>query len=390
MTKAVKVVGVVALLVIGVILANKAGITKNSIRPLLPTGEAVRQELASNVEKQLFSLPDQDSIKTFADLNDYGSPRVLTFDDNGVLFTTLTGQGKVVALSDSDKNGQADSVKVVLENLTKPHGMEFFKDYLFIAEEQRVVRFNYDSKTLSASNPTPILALPADGGHFTRTIKIFDNKLYTSVGSSCNVCEEVDDRRSKILISDLDGSNVQTFTSGLRNTVFFVQAADGKLWGTEMGRDHLGDNLPPDEINVLRAGGNYGWPYCYGKKVYDSRFGRESSAYCESTVTSFFDLPAHVAPLGLAFTPDSFVNSNEASLLVSLHGSWNSSELVGYKVIKLTISGDQVVKVEDYLTGFLDSNNNVLGRPVDLVFDSENNLFVSDDKANLIYVLNNK
>lgn len=191
-----------------------------------------------------------------------------------------------------------------------------------------------------------------------------------------------------MLISDLDGSNIQVYATGLRNSVFFAFDKSGRLWGTDMGRDNLGDNLPPDELNIISIGSDYGWPYCYGKNVRDSKFfSGEKVTYCAATQETAYDFPAHVAPLGLAFINSAmFSAADQGDLLVAFHGSWNSSTPVGYKIVKLSILGNSVVGMSDFLDGWLQANG-VLGRPVDLVFDKAGALYISDDKAGVIYRL---
>lgn len=174
--------------------------------------------------------------------------------------------------------------------------------------------------------------------------------------------------------------NLRVFAKGLRNTVFFTFDGKGRIWGNDMGRDFLGDSLPPDELNIISEGKDYGWPYCYGDKVRDTKFQNgQQPDYCKDTQGPVFKYPAHVAPLGITF-------DGQGNIFASFHGSWNSSVPVGYKVVKLTLSGDNIVKSEDYVTGWL-KGQEVLGRPVDLIFDKNGNLYISDDKAGLIYVL---
>jgi len=327
------------------------------------------------------TIKDGYQIKVFANLE--GSmPRGLALDPNGVLFATVPARGRVIALPDKDKDGIADNVKTVLQRLNQPHGIVFNESNMYVAETGKVTKYEYDNANLFTGREETLFTLPAGGRHFTRTIRIIGQKIYTSVGSSCDTCRENDEKRAALLVSDLDGSNLRVFAKGLRNTVFFVEGDGGKIWGTDMGRDFLGDNLPPDEINIIEDGKDYGWPFCYGDKVRDANF--ESSFdpnYCGNTTQPAFKLPAHVAPLGLTF-----MNGN---LLVSLHGSWNSSVPVGYKVASFIVTGQNVISMEDFITGFIQGNN-VLGRPVDLIVDKDGRLFISDDKAGLIYIVTKK
>jgi glucose/arabinose dehydrogenase len=202
------------------------------------------------------------------------------------------------------------------------------------------------------------------------------------------VCREKDDKRSAILVSDLDGSDLNLFASGLRNTVFFDFDAQGRMWGNDMGRDFLGDDLPPDELNIIEAGRDYGWPYCYGKNVRDNKFDSGNTINCAESQGSTYDYPAHIAPLGVRFiNSEMFSEDSQDDLLSVFHGSWNSSTPVGYKIVKLDVSGKEVLEMEDFISGWLKKDGDVLGRPVDLIFDNEGYLYISDDKANIVYIL---
>lgn len=340
------------------------------IKGFLPQGSELTYPL---------TLPQGFAIGVFADLKG-GLPRVLAIDPNGNVVASLTGQGKVVALPDADGNGQADKIVEILTGLNKPHGIAFDGSFIYVAETDKLIRAEYNPSSLSVGPVQKLFELPGGGRHFTRTIGINGGKLYTSVGSSCDTCVETQPFRASILVSNLDGSGLRVFARGLRNTVFFAFDAQGRMWGTDMGRDFLGDNLPPDEINLIEDGKDYGWPYCYGAKVRDAKFKPgEQTSYCSATQEPVYQLPAHVAPLGLSF-------DGAGDLLVGLHGSWNSSTPVGYKIVKLPVLGGFPTGSEDYITGWLNGKE-VLGRPVDLIFDRRGHLLISDDKAGLIYIL---
>ena len=357
--------------------------TKKDIKNFLPQGADLSYPL---------QIPSGFRMGVFADLGS-GKPRVLTFDPNGVLFASATNEGRVAAMPDKNNDGIADGVINVLTGLNKPHGILFYGQHLYVAETDKVVRYLYDKNNFKTSGRQELFKLPAGAGHFTRTIKMIDNKLYTSIGSSCNVCAEKDEKRASIYVSKADGTNLKLFAKGLRNTVFFTADSSGRIWGNDMGRDNLGDNLPPDELNIIEGSlagsesSDYGWPYCYGQRVRDRAFmGSSEPNYCINTKASAFEYPAHVAPLGIAFIDsDLFASGDQGGILAALHGSWNSSVPVGYKIVKLSVLGGRVVGMEDFITGFI-SNSEVLGRPVDLVFDSEGYLYISDDKAGLVYV----
>ncbi|HEY9072488.1 MAG TPA: PQQ-dependent sugar dehydrogenase, partial [Desulfobaccales bacterium] len=204
----------------------------------------------------------------------------------------------------------------------------------------------------------------------------------------CNVCVEQDWRYAKILMANADGSDLKTFASGLRNSVFMAaHPLTGLIWATEMGRDWLGDNLPPDEINLILEGKDYGWPYCYGKRVHDDQFDPQGLKrdFCQTTMPSYIDIPAHSAPLGLAFFPASWPKPYRYDLLVAYHGSWNRTIPTGYKVVRYQLDeAGNFVGVDDFITGWL-TPDGALGRPVDILITDDGEIYISDDKAGVIY-----
>jgi glucose/arabinose dehydrogenase len=336
-------------------------------------------------------VPKGFSISIFA--KDTPGARVLAFDPNGTLLVSLTSKGEVVALPDKNNDREADDMVIVAEGLNLPHGIAFnpITKKLYIAETNGVSIYDYSLNTFIAINKKKIIDLPGSGNHFSRTIGFgLDGKLYVAIGSTCNVCNESDNRRAKIFIANADGSDFHVFASGLRNTVFFAwHPLTHELWGNDMGRDLLGDDIPPDEVNILKQGKFYGWPYCYGKQIHDENFDNSVSSkqLCQTSEPSHIDLQAHSAPLGLAFVPANSDWPKEYwnNLLVSYHGSWNRSVPTGYKIVRIKLDGKgNYVGTEDFIYGWLD-NGGAVGRPVDLLFDRNGQLFVSDDKAGAIY-----
>jgi glucose/arabinose dehydrogenase len=369
-------------------------------------------------------------IEIFAD--GLKKPRVIAFDSRGRMVVSEIEGGRVTMVQDLDGDGVAESKTTLLNELDNPHGLVFHideesgKEYLFIAETRMVNRYEYDIEngTIPLQDPVTIVNLPVGGRHFTRTIAIGPNyrkepiisgfaptisqvKLYVSVGSSCDVCDESSWKYAAILESDLDAAYTAEFAGGLRNSVFFTfHPATNEIWATEMGRDNLGDDLPPDEINIIRVADErheygarrYGWPFCYGKQVRDTTFNKELKrkdipSDCAETEPSYIDIPAHSAPLGLAFVPDiGWPKEWGYQLIVALHGSWNKKEgLAGYSIVRYELDtkgriimdeqGDPSVKE---LVSFTDGKN-IFGRPVDLKFGPDNALYVSDDHAGVIY-----
>lgn len=334
-------------------------------------------------------LPAGFSIEIFA--KELPGARVMAFD-NDQLWITRTSQNKVSVLYIQDgKVVDRDDDYDVLGKLNKPHGLVFSPtepNVLYFAEGSKISRADLSKK--HGEPITKIADLPSQGGgHFTRTLEFGpDGRLYVSIGSSCNVCEESDPRRAAIYSMNKDGSDFKLFAKGLRNTVFFTwHPKTGKMWGTDMGRDLLGDDLPPEEINIIEESKDYGWPICYGNKVHDTDFDKKQYFRdpCEDTVAAHVEMPAHSAPLGLAFIPKDFGRADwEDDLIVAFHGSWNRTEPTGYKLVRVKLDDNGNFEgMEDFITGWLQGNTSY-GRPVDVVFHGED-LYVSDDKAGMVY-----
>ena len=342
-------------------------------------------------------LPEGFSIAVFA--RGLGGPRVMLADPAGTLLVSIPSRGKVVALPDSNGDGVADREVTVAEGLNLPHGLALSCDpdcRLYIAEEDRVDVYSYDEKSMKAVGKRKIAGLPGGGGHVTRTLLFMpgtkDGKLLVSVGSSCNVCREDDWRRAKILVVPADGGSLRPFASGLRNAVFMAfNPETGRIWATEMGRDFLGDNLPPDEINIIERGRNYGWPFCFGRNVHDSQFDPDDAVKCRmpETYPSHIDIPAHSAPLGLAFFPaEGWPEEFRNDLLVAYHGSWNRSIPTGYKIVRYSFDDKgRYSGVEDFVSGWLAAGGRAIGRPVDIMIRPGGKIFISDDKAGVIYLM---
>ena len=321
--------------------------------------------------------------------------RVLAMDPGGNLLVSLTSQGRVVALPDKNGAGVADAVVTVLEGLDNPHGLAFGpgkEPRLYVVETGQVAAYDYDPARLTATNPQKIADLPPGGRHFTRSLRFLpgarDHRLLISVGSSCDACEEEDPRRAKILAVDPDGGDLSTFASGLRNSAFMaVHPLSKHVWATEKGRDDLGDNWPPDEINIILEGSHYGWPYCYGKRLHDDKSdpAGEHREFCKDTIPSFIDVPANEAPLGLAFFPPEWPEEFGHDLLVAYHGSSNRTEPTGGKVVRYRLdAAGNFIDVEDFITGWL-TPQGALGRPVDILITPEGVIYISDDKAGVVY-----
>ncbi len=343
-------------------------------------------------------LPPGFKIDVFA--SDLGTPRFMAFSPDGVLFATIINGGKVVALPDKNKDGKADRVITFISGLNRPHGIAFYRDYLYIGETDEIVRFKYNGFDSPPGKKEVIVPNLPIGGHFTRTVRFGpDGKMYVSIGSSCNICEEKDKRRAAILQFNPDGTGGRIFAKGLRNAVGFTwRPGTEEMWATDNGRDWLGDNLPPEEIDIVKEGNhrdwgsnqeggylgnNYGWPYCYGDRIPDPRYN--NADFCKSTTPPAFQMQAHSAPLGLTFyTGKLFPPQYRGDLFVAFHGSWNRSVPTGYKVVRIKIKNGKPEGIEDFATGWL-KGSRAWGRPVDVVVGPNGGLYVSDDMGGVVY-----
>jgi glucose/arabinose dehydrogenase len=336
-------------------------------------------------------LPEGFNISIFAD--SLKGPRLMAANPQGILHVTLTRAGMVMALPDKDNNGVADIKVTVATGLHNPHGIVFYRGYVYIAETGRVLRFKQDPDSLEFIDKKVIVKqLPTKGGgHFTRTLALGpDGKLYLSIGSSCNLCEEDDRRRAAVMRFNPDGSGQEIFAEGLRNTVGLAfHPLTGELFGTDNARDWLGDDLPPDEVNIIKKDAHFGWPFCYGKKIADPEYNRVG--FCGSTQSPSIEIQAHSAPLGLTFyNGKTFPTPYRGGLFIALHGSWNRSEPTGYKIVSAKLKSDiPVGTYEDFITGWLDDKK-VHGKPVDVFVSEKGALLISDDKSGLIYLVSYK
>lgn len=307
-------------------------------------------------------------------------------EKDGVIFVSVPSDGTVVALPDEDNDGVADDARVFARGLKRPHGLAFRNGELLVAETGRVLSLQDSDGDLKADSHKVITSdVPAGGGHWTRTVVVGpDNALYVSAGSSCNACVEEDKRRASVL--RFIDSKAELFATGLRNTVgleFHPQT--GKLWGVDNGRDHIGDDLPPEEVNLIERGKDYGWPYCYGNKIPDPEYG--SKERCEGTVAPEVEMQAHSAPLGIAFGRGlKFPKLVMRSLIIAFHGSWNRSVPTGYKVVAIPFNdkGRPAGKPFDVIAGW-QAGADVWGRPVDILVGSDGAMYISDDAAGAVY-----
>lgn len=339
----------------------------------------------NNVDEKLRTPPGY-QVSYFATGID--GVRMLRFTASGALIATVPDKGRVILLSSKGQGAAPDS-HVLLDGLNAPHGIDLYNGMLYVAEEDAVGAIAFDDATgmVKGGYARIITGLPEGGGHSTRTVRVGpDRKLYVTVGSSCNVCLEDDPRRAAMLRYDLDGSNGVIHAQGLRNSVGFDwRPSDGALFATDNGRDMLGDDLPPCELNLIEQDKHYGWPYAYGNNMPDPQFGTGAEDKIAKAIPPAFSFRAHNAPLGITFVRNADAPAElRNAALVALHGSWNRSQKDGYKVVSLHWLEDGTIAERDFLWGFLEGDE-VIGRPVDIAEGPDGAFYISDDYAGIIY-----
>ena len=315
--------------------------------------------------------------------------RVMLATPEGDLIVSRTRVDTVTLLErDRDGDGAADGQRTLLEGLDGPHGLALVDGWLYVAERTAIGRARFDVSTGRLAGPYAhiLTGLTKDGQHVTKTLGAGpDGWLYLSQGSTCNVCIEADPRRATMMRLRPDGSGAEVYATGLRNSVGFDWAPwDGALYATENGRDLLGDDFPPDELNRIEQGHFYGWPYLNGFGVRDPDFGDRASgaAVAHDPVHAF---RPHNAPLGIHFLRSARLPPGyERTALVALHGSWNRRTPDGYKVSALKWGDEGSIAETDFLTGFL-SEDGLIGRPAFVTEGPDGSIYVSDDYAGVVY-----
>jgi glucose/arabinose dehydrogenase len=337
--------------------------------------------------KQQLQVPEGFEVSLYA--ADLPSARYMEFSASGDLIVSRPHAGEVILLQrDADNDGRPDGRKVLLEGLNRPLGLALYQGWLYVAESDRVGRTKFDASTgqIAGALQTVVTGLTDEGNHWSKTIGFGpDGLLYLSQGSTCNVCEEDDQRRATIMVFPPEGGEGEMFATGLRNSVGFDWAPwNGELYATDNGRDLLGDDFPPCELNKLEAGKFYGWPYFNGANIEDPDMGPDPLAAQRQPTAPVHDFRPHNAPLGLGFAnTEAWPKGYERVALAALHGSWNRSTPDGYKVVSLHWT-DSGIEERDFLWGFL-ADGHVSGRPVDAQQGPDGAIYVSDDYGGAIY-----
>jgi glucose/arabinose dehydrogenase len=362
-------------------VATAAAPAEASPAPLPPP-----EDWGHGLPLEKIKLPPGFRLDVFA--YDLDGARSLALGAQGTVFVGTRGEGKVYAVRDGDGDGRADDVFTLASGLNSPNGVAFRDGSLYVAEVSRVLRFD-DVEARLANPPRAAVvndSFPRDAHHGWKFIRFGpDGKLYVPIGAPCNVCERSDPRYASITRMNADGTGFEVFASGVRNTVGFDWHPDtAELWFTDNGRDWLGDDKPPDELNrAPEAGLHFGFPYVHGRDLLDPKYGRKG--FPERFRPPERELGPHVAALGMRFyTGEAFPAAYRGHVFIAEHGSWNRSTPLGYRVTFVRVEGNRAVSYEVFAQGWLQGRK-AWGRPVDVLVMPDGALLVSDDRAGAVY-----
>ena len=344
---------------------------------------------AQEALQRRLSMPDGFVITEFAEV---GGVRFMALGPDGAVYVSRPKSGEVVRLVDADGNGDAETRTVAVGGLNRPHGLAFHGGSLYVANTDGVVRVRLGADGKATGGAERVASYAGGGSHWSRSIAFgADSGMYVAIGSSCNMCVERTPDRAAVMRFDARDGNGRVFSSGLRNAVgIAMHPVTKQMWVTQNERDNIEpdhENLPPEEINILQDGGNYGWPFCYGDRVPspDERF--HDPARCAATIPPALAMQAHSAPLGITFLDQATVFPADwrGDALVAFHGSWNRSTPTGAKVVRVRIRDGRPISYEDFITGWQGPNGRRWGRPVDVLVYKDGSLLISDDAAGAIY-----
>ena len=358
----------------------------------IDTVPAARTALRAPALEGRLSAPEGFTVSYFARLD---GPRVMALGPDGAVYVSQPGAGRVMRLTDADGDGDADGQQVAVSGLDQPHGLAFHGGWLYVANTRGVVRVRLGAHGIAAGEPERLNRYDGGSGHSTRTIAFGpDSMMYVSIGSSCNLCEERAPERATVMQYDADGGHGRVYSSGLRNAVgVAVHPVTGEIWVSTHERDNIRpdhENLPPEEIDILKDGGDFGWPYCHSDRVPNPEF--HDQARCDRTLPPALKLQAHSAPLGLAFLDGAtmFPAEYRDDALLALHGSWNRSVPTGAKVVRVHVENGRPVSYEDFISGWQDANGHRWGRPAGVLVARDGSVLISDDSGGAIFRVSRK
>jgi glucose/arabinose dehydrogenase len=331
-------------------------------------------------------VPDGFKLSVFAD--NLLNARSLALGNKGIVFVGTGAAGNVYAVEDSNHDGVADKSYMIATDLYMPNGVAYKGGALYVAEVNRIIRFDGITESLNKP-PKPAVVydqLPSEIHHGWKYLRFGpDGKLYTAIGAPCNICK-LEKPYGSLLRLNPGGSHFEIIATGIRNTVGFDwQPGTDSLFFTENGRDYLGDDLPPDELNKwTKVGEHFGYPFCHAGDIPDPQFGAGKT--CKEFTAPAWKFNAHVAPLGLRFYRGSqFPAEYKNQLFVAQHGSWNRTKPDGYRIVLVRFKQGKPVSDEVFIDGWLAKGGSLLGRPVDILELPDGSLLISDDQSGLIY-----
>lgn len=353
-------------------------------------GEVATPTPSTTLPLDRLNLPEGFSIDVYAE--NLEGARSMAMGADGTLFVGTRNEGKVYAVKDTDGDYKADETYTIAEGLEQPNGVAFKDGALYVAAVSRLFKYpNIESQLENPEEPELIYDdYPTEFHHGWKYIAFGpDDKLYVPVGAPCNICDSavVDKRYASITRMDPDGSKREIVAHGIRNTVGFTWHPEtNELWFTDNGRDMLGDDVPPGELNKLtEIGQHFGYPYCHGGIIKDPEYGDQRP--CSDFVPPVQPLDAHVAALGVKFGKGPmFPEAYRGHAFLAEHGSWNRSSKSGYRVTLVKLENGKALSYEPFIDGWLDEESQeAFGRPVDLLFLEDGSLLISDDEGNAIY-----
>ncbi|MEO6668337.1 MAG: sorbosone dehydrogenase family protein [Ferruginibacter sp.] len=338
-----------------------------------------------NLDK--IKLPAGFKISVYAEVP---KARSMAVSPSGILYVGTRDNDKVYAVKDENGDGKADKVYIIATGLHVPNGVAFKDSSLYIATISSILRIDHVEDNLhDPAKPVTVYdKFPTNEHHGWKFIAFGpDGKLYVPVGAPCNNCEEKDPIYASITRMNADGTGMEIFAKGIRNSVGFAwHPSNNQLWFTENGRDNMGNDVPGDELNLApKAGMHFGYPYCHQGDMLDPELGQGKN--CSNYAPPVQILSPHVAALGMRFyTGNSFPPEYKEQIFIAEHGSWNRTDPVGYRVtlVKLDASG-KATSYSTFAEGWLQPNGKVLGRPVDVQVMKDGSLLVSDDYSGVVY-----
>jgi glucose/arabinose dehydrogenase len=350
----------------------------------VPAGPTAADDIEARLAE--IRLPEGFRIEIFADK--VRNARSMTLGEQGTLFVGTRRRREVHAITldgDARRGYTAREVKTLIDGLDAPNGVAFRDGDLYVAEASRILRFEDVEQRLDDPVYTVITDdYPKARSHSWKYIAFGpDGKLYVPIGAPCNVCEEPG--YAVITRINPDGTGREVFAEGVRNTVGFTWHPEtGVMWFTDNGRDWMGDDIPPCELNrAPRAGLHFGFPYCHGGDIPDPDFAGDRA--CDEFTPPARRLGPHVAPLGLkVYTGEMFPPAYRGHLFIAEHGSWNRSVPIGYRISLVRVEDGAAVSYETFAEGWLQGER-AWGRPVDVLMLDDGSLLVSDDRAHKIY-----